>query len=899
MLKGFVSGVEKDIVKIPMRTANLCPVSTWTNSQSTDTRSVFQIRVIAYMGSTQVTAGSYINTSGSGTYTSTIKLAGTADRIVIKHNGSTRDLYLATVMIDGSEGEYYTVSMYVETNDPTTLGGIKVRDLMLNSGSTALPYEPYNPEGWEVRDSQDRLIWGRENIFEGTDSIPFKGYGVPISTIEVDGNGQQNGTPAPDNPVMPEFVGVRTANLFPLDATKLHVGRIENDGTIGYRIGTITVGTDSVTYQANETWRGFYTDYISVTEDERLTISPNISSSISWSCNCYDSSGNFLGKANSNSYASFRIFSMKAGTTQVRINVTSANTQYTITKPMLSLGSTALDYEPYGWAEYITCAGQTVPVYLGQVQTVRRIKCVDLGTLTYTKTGSGNFSATLGDGKIVGNSEIAPAICSHFKVVSANAYNTTPHSLCASINQQSTVSINKTGFEEMTATEFKDAMSGVLLWYALITEQTGIVNEPLCKIGNYYDTLTVTNQDVNINIPNGACLLKVDTTIPPSKLTISAHVKSATNWKEFRNYIRNGYGPIMYPVGTILYDNFGTETGTAYRVVAYDKHFDPSLTAQGYNHSVTLCEELLEDIYVFDNIEAMLYVETAIPAGTYKFTIPNYDATYGGNKTYYFTSTGDVPTDSHIVLKWDYQKPPASVTAYAGPNPQTKTTAITGFNSLALTEWVDGESPAAIDLGTVGGPTTQLGTSNFGKMNHIHRARYGSNNYLQSGVRQYINASTAANTWWQPQTIFDRPYSQRTQNGKLMKLNQDMVSVLAKPEIQSRTNNYFETTSLDGTTFTLSANYTITTDKMFLLSPMEVGLTTTDTTVGTTLDYYIDATNDKRIKYRKSDNTAYYWWLRTPYPTVASGVRRVYSSGALNSVSAINSLGVAPACIIQ
>jgi len=130
------------------------------------------------------------------------------------------------------------------------------------------------------------------------------------------------------------------------------------------------------------------------------------------------------------------------------------------------------------------------PIYLSEVPTIRRIKCVDLGTLTYTKTGSGNFSAALGDGKVVDNSQIAPAICSHFKVVSANNYSSTPYSLCASINLQSFVNINKAGYEEMTATEFKSAMSGVLLWYALANPETGIVNEPLAKIGNYADELT-------------------------------------------------------------------------------------------------------------------------------------------------------------------------------------------------------------------------------------------------------------------------------------------------------------------------------------------------------------------------------------------------------------------------
>lgn len=135
-------------------------------------------------------------------------------------------------------------------------------------------------------------------------------------------------------------------NLFPLDESKLHVGRIENDGTIDYQVGIITVGTDSVTYEADTTWRGFYTDFIQVNENEKLTISPN-RSDIVWSCCCYDENDNFLGKASAKSTASIKIITLLTGTKKVRISVTSSNTTYTILKPMLNSGSQPIPYEPY------------------------------------------------------------------------------------------------------------------------------------------------------------------------------------------------------------------------------------------------------------------------------------------------------------------------------------------------------------------------------------------------------------------------------------------------------------------------------------------------------------------------------------------------------------------------
>jgi hypothetical protein len=146
-------------------------------------------------------------------------------------------------------------------------------------------------------------------------------------------------------------IAMGTRNLFPLDATKLHVGRIEDDGTIDYEIGTITVGTNSVTYKANAIWRGFYTDYIRANENEKLTFSSNDSSTIAWAYSCYDKNDNFLGKVRAQGTASIRTFTTLAGTKKVRISATSPVTEYTITNLMLNAGDTALPYEPYGYQE--------------------------------------------------------------------------------------------------------------------------------------------------------------------------------------------------------------------------------------------------------------------------------------------------------------------------------------------------------------------------------------------------------------------------------------------------------------------------------------------------------------------------------------------------------------------
>ena len=365
-------------------------------------------------------------------------------------------------------------------------------------------------------------------------------------------------------------------------------------------------------------------------------------------------------------------------------------------------------------------------------------------------------------------------------------------------------------------------------------------------------------------------------------------IPTTGSWAEFRNIVRLGYAPDIYPVGTILYDKWGDNTKTAMQIVGYDKYFDPTLTAQGYTHSALLVEEKLDDVIQFDAPEAWLYAETAIPTGTYRFTIPNYDTSYGGNKTYIFTSTADVPVGGQLTFTWSYNQLPTKVAGY------TSNTAVNSLFNVNIAEW--NGTDECVDLGTIK-ISMSSPDSTYGKLNHIHRARYGSNNYLQSGIRQYLNSESAANAWWQPQTIFDRPVSNYNTNGKLTKLDGDFVDVLATPAIKGVANNYFEYPSLDGTTFTLNAQYDIN-DKIFLLSHTEVNLSATPT-LGTTLDYYVDATDTKRIKKRKSNDTATAWWLRTPNPSSGHNVRGVNSSGALNSNYANNSNGSAAACIIQ
>ena len=179
-------------------------------------------------------------------------------------------------------------------------------------------------------------------------------------------------------------------------------------------------------------------------------------------------------------------------------------------------------------------------------------------------------------------------------------------------------------------------------------------------------------------------------------------------------------------------------------------------------------------------------------------------------------------------------------------------------------------------------------------MNHAHRIRYGSNHYGESALRQWINSNAAANAWWQPSNIFDRPPSYANVAGFVNGLPADFVDVLGAVDIDVIRNAVYEVGGIKGGSYILR-------DKFFLPSMTELGLGNNNSIAeGSVLAYYANATQADWIKYDiASSTTARYWWLRSPHPSSASNVRRVGPDGALTNTSAYDGTGAAPACVIM
>ena len=608
MLKGFVSGEEKDIVRIPMEGKNVMPVgekkTTVSNGVTFDSDGNGRYHV--YGTATGEATAKFnlargfitpisVSNNGQGTL-SFFNNQRLSDVTVAFYNGTSKvDDWVMSPLQRTSTAYNVIGNKYVDNIVLRVPSGTQVDMLITpeftNDGVLPTEFTPHYQEGWEVRDSQDRLIWGREDELQtATGTLPFKGYSLPLKTKSLLGNAVQNGTPAPDNIIMPEMCGVRTGNLFDPNSTRYHMGKGQDNRISNYATGAMF--------------------YIKASPNTEYTI--KIHNTDSTFVRLYLSNNRIV----ENSYISYNVISESE--TTINPEVTISNTDYAYLwiqtggtwytehggdSIMLNAGSTALPYEPYGWkvpfenhgenlldessssdadathinynkgAPVILTAGQTytfscntacnglyirssaddsslasannssmltytpqanvsayfriwnsngitnlnpmfnagsipkpyspylnlnetIPIYLGEVPTVRRVRKLVLnGTETgWTLTVAGNIKVAQISLQPVGLVSAAgnPYICStHYIGKYANE-----DLICRILGDGDVLRFyddaNATSADDWKAYLASEYSAGhpVTIWYVLGTPETTISNEPLCKISTYADELT-------------------------------------------------------------------------------------------------------------------------------------------------------------------------------------------------------------------------------------------------------------------------------------------------------------------------------------------------------------------------------------------------------------------------
>lgn len=367
---------------------------------------------------------------------------------------------------------------------------------------------------------------------------------------------------------------------------------------------------------------------------------------------------------------------------------------------------------------------------------------------------------------------------------------------------------------------------------------------------------------------------------------LSAVVGNDSTWNYVRKVVAGGMGPTAYPVGTqftVSHEKYGD---LLFDVVAHDHHKKPG---DDEAHTMTLQMHNVITSRPFDGAEAAYCVTgvnwpNGLPAGTYHLLPPaDYlsNADLGGWTGIQFTTTAVVPVGGQIVITgWESGKISAKkISTFES------SAAMTAIESgLTLTDGQEGTS-----LGTI----HTSGENADGYMNVLARLRYGSNNWKESNIRQWLNADTASG-WYTPTHSLDRLSSTYANlEGFLNGIDPEFVDVLGAVDVTTHKNNVFENDNQRG-------NVTYTTrDKIFLLVNEEVGFSTEGVAQGSVLEYYKGAANADRIKYDYSNTaTTRYWWLRSPYPSYAYSARHVHHSGALYHSNAYGGYGAAAACVI-
>ena len=328
-----------------------------------------------------------------------------------------------------------------------------------------------------------------------------------------------------------------------------------------------------------------------------------------------------------------------------------------------------------------------------------------------------------------------------------------------------------------------------------------------------------------------------------------------TSWQQVQHIVRAGLHHQVFQIGDQFVATFDGQP-VVWDVIGidHDKPTDPRFT-----HSLTIqSHDCLLDAQ-FSAPQALYYAETPLPAGEHRFTLSGVQ--------YAFTTSQVVPAGGQVFISgWETDGyVPTAITTYAAD----RTTAVE--TDLVVTQ--------------------SAGADTLSPVNHHARCKYGSNNYTESAIRQWLNSEAQAFAWV-PKTNYDRP-STYSGGGFLHQLDPDLVAVLGAVDKQVARN-----------TVTDDGGQDLFSDKVFLLSRVEVyGGTEGETSGEAPYPYYeslapspTTAVLDGRIKYLGS--SARYWWLRSPYTGTANSVRPVTTSGSVTNYLAANSIGAAPACCI-
>lgn len=372
---------------------------------------------------------------------------------------------------------------------------------------------------------------------------------------------------------------------------------------------------------------------------------------------------------------------------------------------------------------------------------------------------------------------------------------------------------------------------------------------------------------------------------------------------EIHEIVRTGEAPNVFAYGdqiNLNYKNGNTDYVLPWDIVAFgnfeeqDGEVKPGMVIQSH-YAMQAVQ--------FSASQAAYVCQTALPAGTYHFTIgTNWGSHCVSGKVYQFTTTQEIPAGGQVVIGtntsfYTWGAPdvnPSNWRVYTFANASSVTPL---DNALTLTEGSDGT-----DLGTLSS-STKFGATG---MTNLQSAAYGYNRWSHSANRQFYNSAAAANAWWTPQHPEDRPPQQLASIPGFMAGFDEAFLNIIKPVKVTTALNTVTDSNIGTTEDTYDTFFLPSLEQEYIvpqLSGVEgdyfpywkerLGLTSPQVT-GTA------GTNARHIRYAFDAKTsAQYCRLRSANRGSASHTWFVFATGYASNNNATTALRGCPACVIM
>lgn len=352
------------------------------------------------------------------------------------------------------------------------------------------------------------------------------------------------------------------------------------------------------------------------------------------------------------------------------------------------------------------------------------------------------------------------------------------------------------------------------------------------------------------------------------------------SWAQKMEYVRAGLGRSMFPVGTQFNTSHGLLGNILWDVADHD-HFPNPANPSGHTMTLITHYQFRNNHRALSVGRAIYYAEEGLPAGSYSFVVKGRTTRLDDNDVrFYFTIENAIPAGGQIrqiSIRYSDHYDGGTAGVFADQEATQPSETFT-FTTTAI--------QGATDLGDAG----------TGNLNISGCVDNGSTDYDISDLRIWLNSDADTGEWWNPTNKFSRIAYENTSEPSSTIKNW----MITEPGFMHDIDPNFLAcviavdypccaTTAYSVNHTLLEEYAVR-DRFTIPSSSEVGVSASgdQRTVGTCLEFFANADDTKRIKYKGINLAEAQWVLRNPKTVnYANNVMRaITSKGKLDGAAA-------------